>query len=35
VVGPILISIPYSLARELTNRISRARHPRASAAGSF
>ena len=35
VVGPILISVPYSLARELANRISRALRPRASAAGSF
>ena len=34
IVGPVLISIPYSLARELTNRVIRANRPRASAAGS-
>lgn len=34
ILGPVLIAIPYSLARELSNRIIRARRPRASAAGS-
>lgn len=34
ILGPVLISVPYSLARELTNRITRARRPRATAAGS-
>jgi hypothetical protein len=33
-VGPVLISFPYSLARELANRVIRARRPRATAAGS-
>lgn len=34
ILGPVLISVPYSLAREFTNRITRARRPRATAAGS-
>ena len=34
ILGPVLITIPYSLARELANRITRARRPRATAAGS-
>jgi hypothetical protein len=33
-VGPLLIGVPYSFARELANRITRARRPRAAAAGS-
>ncbi|HEU5233502.1 MAG TPA: hypothetical protein VFU50_11620 [Terriglobales bacterium] len=34
ILGPVLIAIPYSLARELANRIFRGRRPRATAAGS-
>jgi ribose/xylose/arabinose/galactoside ABC-type transport system permease subunit len=33
-LGPVLIAVPYSVARELANRIARARRPRATAAGS-
>ena len=33
-LGPVLIAVPYSLARELANRIGRARRARATAAGS-
>jgi len=34
ILGPVLIAIPYSLARELANRVVRARRPRATAQGS-
>jgi len=35
VLGPVLIAVPYSLARELANRIIRVRRPRATAAGAL
>jgi len=35
ILGPVLITIPYGLARETANRIARARRPRARAAGAF
>jgi|SRR5581483_5261201 len=34
ILGPVLIAIPYSLARDAATRIIRARRPRATAAGS-
>jgi len=34
ILGPVLIGVPYSLARDFANRITRSRRPRATAAGS-
>ena len=34
VVGPMLISVPYAVARDVANRVIRGRRPRAAAAGS-
>jgi len=33
-LGPVLIAVPYSVARSLANRIARLRRPPATAAGS-